>query len=159
MTAGPQDIRFEVDHMLVKLGKYLRILGYDATWDPRLRTHEMILRANREDRVFLTRNTRLPHGHPPPKRVLVLASGDAAEQLQRVVAEFSLDTEAALFSKCIRCNELLDEVADKESVRERVHPNVYDRYDRFLTCPKCGTVFWLGSHVRNTCRKLGLPPP
>jgi uncharacterized protein with PIN domain len=27
----------------------------------------------------------------------------------------------------------------------------------FYTCPQCGTVFWKGSHVRNTCRKLRLP--
>ena len=25
--------RFVVDHMLLKLGKYLRVLGYDAVWD------------------------------------------------------------------------------------------------------------------------------
>ena len=38
------ETRFMVDHMLIKLGKYLRILGYDAAWDDGVRTHELILR-------------------------------------------------------------------------------------------------------------------
>ena len=29
---------------LYKLGKYLRILGFDASWEPALRTHELIRR-------------------------------------------------------------------------------------------------------------------
>lgn len=143
--------------MLIKLGKYLRILGYDAEWDLVLRTHELIGRANAEGRIFVTRNSRLTHQYPAPRKLIVLAEADPVQQLQALVSELSLDTAGGLFSKCIRCNVLLDEVTDKNRIRDAVHPNVYARYDRFYTCPKCGTVFWRGSHVRNTCRKLGLP--
>ncbi|MFH0753344.1 MAG: Mut7-C RNAse domain-containing protein, partial [Candidatus Omnitrophota bacterium] len=79
------DIRFMVDHMLIKLGKYLRILGYDAAWDKEMRTHELIVRANLEKRVFLTRNTRLPHQYPAVKKVMLLVSTDPVEQLTEVV--------------------------------------------------------------------------
>ena len=65
-------VRFVVDHMLVKLGKYLRILGYDAAWDPAVRTHELIQRANVEGRIFLTRNGRLPEQYPRPDRVMTI---------------------------------------------------------------------------------------
>ena len=65
-----------VDHMVIRLGKYLRILGYNAAWH--------------------------------------------------------------------------------KAVHDRVHPNVYAHYQEFTTWPHCGTVFWKGSHVRNTCRKPGL---
>jgi uncharacterized protein with PIN domain len=140
--------------MLVKLGKYLRILGYDADWDLGLRTHELILRANAERRVFLTRNRRLPDQYPRPRQVLVVRSTDPVEQLGEVISAADLDAERFLFSQCIRCNVALDPVTDKREVRPDVHPNVYARYDRFYRCPSCGTVFWKGSHVRNTRAKL-----
>lgn len=159
MSKGPQDVRFEIDHMLIKLGKYLRILGYDAEWDLRLRTHELIAAANRESRVFITRNTQLPDRYPPPRECIVLVEEDPADQLRAVAARLDLDTRQGLFSKCVRCNVLLDALADKETIRDRVHANVFARYERFHACPRCGTVFWHGSHVRNTCRKLGLEPP
>ena len=155
----PDDIRFEVDHMLIKLGKYLRILGYDAEWNLELRTHELILKANREGRVFLTRNLHLAEQYPPADRAMVIEQEDPAEQMHAVAARFELDTQCALFTKCIRCNVMLEPVADKAQVRSAVHPNVAEQHDRFYRCPGCGTVFWHGSHVRNTCRKLGLPPP
>ena len=148
--------RFMVDHMLVKLGKYLRVLGYDATWDPRLRTHELILRANREARVFVTRNTRLPDQYPPVDRLVTVRATDPVEQLREVSAELGCAFQPQLFSACIRCNVPLVPVPDKSAICDRVHPNVYARYEHFFRCPSCGTVFWKGSHVRNTCRKLGV---
>jgi uncharacterized protein with PIN domain len=147
---------FMVDHMLIKLGKYLRILGYDAEWDPHLRTHELIHRANAEHRVFVTRNTRLADQYPAPRVLVSITSTDPPDQLRQVITELGLDTQAGLFSKCIRCNLRLDDVPDKHVIRHAVHPNVYARYDRFYTCPGCGTVFWHGTHVENTKRKLGL---
>jgi uncharacterized protein with PIN domain len=150
--------RFVVDHMLIKLGKYLRILGYDAEWNTCMRTHELVLKANAEHRVFVTRNRHLSERYPKAGRALTVRSEDPVEQLSEVVQSLGLDTTAALFSKCIRCNVALDQVETKETIKAKVHPNVYAGYDRFYTCPRCGTVFWKGSHVRNTCRKLGIGP-
>ncbi len=148
-----------VDHMLIKLGKYLRILGYDAEWNFQQRTHELILKANLEGRIFVTRNTRLPHQYPAVSQLMVLTENDPQAQLQLVIEQYKLDAQSELFSKCIRCNVLLESVQDKETIREKVHPNVLARYDQFFSCPRCGTVFWHGSHVRNTCRKLKLDIP
>ena len=159
MKQGPADIRFTVDHMLIKLGKYLRILGFDADWNPGLRTHELILHANREHRFFLTRNRHIGAQYPEPDRVLVLDNDQSSAQFEKVVSQLNLETGAGLFSLCIRCNQRLNLVGDKQTIREKVHPNVFSTYEHFYTCPACGTVFWHGSHVRNTCRKLGLPTP
>jgi uncharacterized protein with PIN domain len=152
----PEQILFMVDHMLLKLGNYLRILGYDAIWDSAIRTHELILRANREHRVFLTRNTRLAEPYPAVNRVPVLTDTNPVEQLHHVVNAFVLDTTSFLFSKCIRCNLALKAVVDYNEIRHRVHPNVLTRYDKLYQCPRCDTVFWKGTHVCNTCRKLKL---
>lgn len=145
--------------MVIRLGKYLRVLGCDVVWDRRLRTHELIGLANREGRIFLTRNGKLAAQYPPVEQVHVLSATDPVVQLREVVAAFGLDVRGALFTRCIRCNVVLMPVADKAQIRARVHPNVYARHAEFFTCPVCGTVFWHGSHVTHTCRKLGLTPP
>jgi hypothetical protein len=147
---------FMVDHMLIRLGKYLRIIGYDAVWEKEVRTHALIARANAESRIFLTRNTHIAEQYPHPDKIFILKETDPVKQFQSVVAEFRLDPREKLFLKCIRCNVFLEKVAGKEKIRAAVHPNVYARFDAFFTCPKCGTVFWKGTHVANTCRKLGL---
>lgn len=152
-TASP---RFVMDHMVIRLGKYLRALGYDAIWKSDVRTHELIQVANRDDRYFVTRNTRIPAEYPPPRRLAQVRSDDPTEQLRELLVIVpSLKTDNA-FSRCIRCNVPLSAVADKATIRDRVHPNVHARYEHFFTCPHCGTIFWKGSHVRNTCRKLGI---
>lgn len=147
---------FMIDHMLIKLGKYLRIIGCDAVWDQQVRTHELIARANAENRVFLTRNTHIAEQYPHPVKLFVLKETDPVKQFQIVAAEFRLDPQERLFLKCIRCNVFLEKISDKEKIRALVHPNVYARFNAFFTCPKCGTVFWRGTHVTNTCRKLNL---
>ena len=147
---------FMVDHMLIKLGKYLRVLGYDAEWQKNLRTHELITRANIEGRYFLTRNRHIAHQYPAPTQMIVLSETDPVKQLAALDSVVRLDFETGVFTRCIRCNVPLSTVPDKASIEPMVHPRVYMSFDRFFTCPSCWTVFWKGSHVRNTCRKLGL---
>lgn len=143
--------------MAVRLGKYLRCLGYDAAWDPGAGTRELARRAAEEGRVLLTRNTREDAFRPPP-RWLRLESEDPVEQLREVEAELSIDTRSRLFTRCIRCNVELEEV-EREAVIDQVPDSVRERRRRFWTCPRCRTLFWWGTHVTRTCRKLGIEPP
>ena len=148
-----------LDHMVIRLGKYLRIVGYDAEWDILVRTHDLIVRANNEGRIFITRNRRLPCQYPVPKQAIVMTETDPVQQLRQLEVELGIDTRSRLFVRCIRCNVDLLPVDDASTLTGRVHPNVLRQHTSFYTCPSCGTVFWRGSHVRNTCRKLGLQPP
>jgi uncharacterized protein with PIN domain len=155
MDAPP---RFLVDGMLVRLGKYLRCAGYDATWQLGWPTHALVRRAADEDRVLLTRNSRLGGEIAAPPRWLELFSDDPVAQLREVGRAFCLDLARGLFTRCIRCNVEL-RAATPDEVLARVLAAVRERHRRFFTCPECRTVFWHGSHVANTCRKLGLEPP
>ena len=147
---------FMMDHMVIRLGKYLRIIGYDAEWDVGVRTHDLIQRANATGRIFVSRNTQLAEQYPPTRTGIILTETDPTLQFRTLVKKLGLDTQTSLFSRCIRCNVELSAVVDKQEVRERVHPNVYLRQERFFCCPHCGTIFWLGTHVANTRRKLSL---
>jgi uncharacterized protein with PIN domain len=156
--APPGSPRFLVDGMALRLGKYLRCAGFDAVWDVAAETRALARRAELEGRILLTRNTRIGEGVPPPPRWLALASEDPCEQFHQVVRELDLDPRARLFTRCIRCNVELVPAAAMD-VESRVPAAVRARYTRFFACPGCATVFWHGSHVANTCRKLGLEPP
>jgi len=151
--------RFQVDAMLLKLGKYLRCLGYDAAWNEHASTRDAARRAETDGRVLVTRNTRLGEEIPSPALSVVLSDDDPVRQLAILIDEFGLETQARLFTRCIRCNVVLEPCTDAELLRERVPANVLRLYRAFYRCPACSTVFWKGSHVRNTCRKLGLEPP
>ena len=144
--------------MTMRLGKYLRCLGYDAAWEFGATTRKLARRAEEEGRVLLTRNTRAGDEFRPPPSWMWLSSEDAVEQLHQVAAELGLDTRSRLFTRCIRCNVELEEV-EKEGVSDRVPKRVRDRYRRSWRCSSCRTIFWWGSHVENTCRKLGIEPP
>lgn len=145
--------------MLAKLGAYLRIVGLDAAPPSPEPTLDRLRRAQREGRVFLTRNRRLVHQGPLGARAYQVSATDPVRQLHQVLEAFGIDPTERLFTRCIRCNVELEPARNPEEVEDRVPPLVRGRYTRFWTCSSCGTVFWRGSHVRNTCRKLGLPLP
>lgn len=147
--------RFTTDASLIRLGKYLRCAGYDAEWDARAPARVLAEQAERERRVFVTRSTRVGFEFERPDRCVAIASDDPREQFQELVRALHLDTKRS-FTRCIRCNVELERVSDPESIRARVEPAVFETRREFFTCPRCATVFWHGSHVENTCRKLGL---
>jgi uncharacterized protein with PIN domain len=151
------EARFEIDAMLVKLGRYLRCLGYDAEWDLSSSLATRIERADAQGRVFVTRNHNLGHQQPMPGRALFVEDDDPVEQLWRVIQALGIDPVRHLFTRCIRCNVELAEIAKNAELAARVPGATFAAYRRFYTCPRCGTIFWKGSHVRNTCRKLRLP--
>ena len=155
MGASP---RFLVDGMLIRLGKYLRCIGIDAEWERGTGTRALARRADLEDRILLTRNTRVGTEIEPPRRWRVLASEDPVEGLREVLDAFAIDPGELLFTRCISCNVELVR-ATPEEVEARVLPEVRARHQLFFSCPSCRTVFWYGSHVVNTCAKLGLAPP
>jgi uncharacterized protein with PIN domain len=158
-TNSPAPIGFLVDASLIKLGKYLRCAGYDAEWDARATARELAARAKRDERVFVTRSTRVDFEFERPPRCVGVAGDDPVAQFHELARLLGLDLATFVFTRCIRCNVELARVADRETVRARVAPAVFERRCAFFTCPRCATVFWHGSHVENTCRKLGLALP
>lgn len=150
-----------MDHMLIRVGMYLRIIGYDAEWIPGVRTHDLILKANAENRYFVTRNRKIREQFPAVSHLVILRETEPVLQFKTLVQDFHLDTKTRQFSRCIRCNVELSVITERHQVEPHVHPGVFLRQATFYTCPKCGTIFWHGSHVTNTCRKLDLPsgPP
>ena len=128
--------------MLGTLAKWLRILGYDTVYDPRLDDHGLVRLARAEDRILLTRDR--PLAGRRGLRALLIKSEDLDEQLRQVLAELELEPGRA-FSRCPACNGLLEAIGQDEA-RARVPAYVAGTHTNFKHCSSCSRVYWQGSH-------------
>lgn len=137
-------VRFLVDLNVARLAKLLRLAGFDAGHDPDWHDHELARRSADERRILLTRDRALlrhgciTFGH------LVRAAGPR-DQLGEVLHLFGLQQRCRPFSRCLRCNGLLEPV-DKRAVLHRLEPLTRLYYEQFHLCRECGQVYWDGSH-------------
>jgi uncharacterized protein with PIN domain len=153
--AGGEAPRFLADAMLGRLARWLRILGYDAEYFPG-EDDDLLRLARRENRVLLTRDTRLLRRRPLPPH-LFIQSDRVMEQLRQVVAALRLDPTASPAHRCVCCNTVLEQ-RPKAAVFGLVPEFVWSHHERFWGCPGCRRVYWAGSHrqrMEEAIRSLG----
>lgn len=136
--------RFVLDTHLGKLALYLRMLGFDALYRNDYADEELARISSQEHRILLTRDRGLL------KRRLVthgyhVREDDPERQLVEVVRRFDLAGAAQPFGRCLRCNDLLEEV-EKAAIEHRLEPKTRRYYHQFRVCRGCGRVYWPGSH-------------
>ena len=132
--------------MLGRLARWLRVLGYDTIYDPALDDRAIVALANAEDRVVLTRDRRLLRDLRPARQLEII-SERPLEQLGAVIDACALEPPTELFTRCLLCNTILDELPRDES-RLLLPPKSRDLPGPIRRCPHCGRVYWLGSHAR-----------
>ena len=137
----PAGRRFLVD---VNVGKLARMLGFDAATDPDAGDADLAARAHAEQRILLSKDAGLL------KRKAVvwarhLRHDTPKAQLGEVVWLFGLAAHSRPFSRCLRCNVLLQRV-DKAAVDHRLLPKTRRYYRDFARCPVCERLYWRGSH-------------
>jgi len=136
--------RFVCDANLGRLARYLRLLGFDTLYRNDFRDREVAELSARQRRILLTRDRRLLR-----RRILTHAyfvrAEDPREQAREVVRRFDLAARARPFTRCARCNGLLEDV-DKEQILDRLEPKTRRYYDRFRRCRDCARLYWQGSH-------------
>ncbi|MBD0322218.1 MAG: Mut7-C ubiquitin/RNAse domain-containing protein [Aldersonia sp.] len=158
-----RDPRFLVDVNVGRLAGLLRLLGFDATFLPDLEDAALAETSAREQRILLTRDRGLlarravTHG-------LYVRADRPREQVVEVVRRLDLEARLAPFTRCLRCNGILEEVA-KSDVEEALEPLTRQYYEEFRRCTGCGRIYWAGSHhqrlaalVAEVVADLGHPP-
>lgn len=145
-------MKFVADVMLGKLARWLRLIGYDTIYDPKLSTKELVRIANEESRIFLTRSKRVAEKFGAGN-YYVVKSEKFREQLSEVIENLNLDIKANIFSRCSICNVEIVEV-DKESVLDLIPEETAKFFDEFYQCPKCKKVYWSGSHTTRIMKLL-----
>lgn len=148
----PSIIRFVADGHLGTLARNLRLLGFDVAYDCHAQDRELLCVMEREDRALLTRDRRLlmhsivRHGYCPRSQI-------ADDQTIEVIRRFELLDFIAPFTRCLRCNALLQKVG-KADVIEKLEPLTKIYYEDFRRCTGCGRIYWAGSHFSKLQRRL-----
>jgi uncharacterized protein with PIN domain len=144
--------RFVTDGHLGGLTRNLRLLGFDVAYPKNADDGQLLDVMSRENRALLTRDRRLlmhgivQHGYCP-------RSQNADEQTIEVIRRFDLLELIAPFTRCLRCNALL-EAAAKADVIDRLEPLTKIYYDQFRRCPDCKQIYWSGSHFPKLQKRI-----
>ena len=136
-------MKFIADAMLGRLAKRMRLLGFDVFYDPTLNDNEIIRLSLEQDRMILTRDKALS-ARPLAMKHLFIESERVEEQLEQVRSSFPAKTFP--FTRCSECNEPIVSIA-KNEVRDLVPQYVSEKNSVFFQCPKCGRIYWSGTHV------------
>ncbi len=129
--------------MLGRLATWLRLIGQDTAYGPHLAGRTLLRLARAEGREILTRNTALMRRADVP--ALYIESDHFREQLRQVVRHYHIDPFAAAFTRCRRCNALLEPVPRPQAA-VRVPPYVAQTAGDFVRCPRCRRIYWPGTH-------------
>jgi len=138
-------IRFYVDNDVQRLGKWLRFAGFDTFYRKELSLQKIAHLCQKERRIFITRSSSRGRWQSPRLRVELLKTTDIYQQIKAILAKYPINKEN-IGTRCMQCNVrlrpyLLPIDLRKDgiyAVREQIHDPKY--------CPRCGKIFWKGSH-------------
>ncbi|HUY73389.1 MAG TPA: DUF5615 family PIN-like protein [Candidatus Dormibacteraeota bacterium] len=139
--------RFVADCNVGRLARWLRALGYDASYHVRIEDAELVREAAAEDRVLLTRDRDLTRRRVVQTglvHAILIRDDDVTGQLRQVFSELGLELKEAL-TRCIECNAELEERAPAV-VADRVPIYVRRTQTRYSECPQCARIYWAGTH-------------
>jgi uncharacterized protein with PIN domain len=140
-------VKFIVDGMLGKLTRWLRMLGQDVKYSTQYEDAELVVMAEKEHRVLLTRDSELF------KRALAkgvdafyVAGKTEAKKLAELAERFDFPLTIDMKrSRCPRCNAKIL-LTPKEQVADKVKRNTFAYCSEFWECSNCGQIYWQGSH-------------
>lgn len=125
--------------MLMRLGRWLRLLGQDVANPEGISDDALLIQAKREGRIIITRDKILFQAcRGADVQCLFIRSCKISDQLLEMAREgvpLQLDPE-----RCTLCNTLLQEVGCEQSMK--------------WECPGCKKLYWQGGHWRKMERML-----
>jgi len=144
-------MKFVCDSMLGRLARWLRILGFDCTYEGEGGESALLRLSVSEERTILTRNRKLARAHP--ERSMWIESERVEGQLSEMDRSLHLRRRAVPFSRCSVCNAPLIP-ATRERVKGKVPYYVYRTCEAFSYCPVCHHHYWEGTHHEAIKRKM-----
>lgn len=147
--------RFIADGMLGKLTRWLRILGYDVEFKPYEKDETLLDLAKKTGRILLTSDIELYRRAVRKGVNVFLVNGKSeVENLAKISEKLGLNLDVEE-TRCPKCNFRL-RMASPEEVKDKVPETTLKTYREFWVCtnPKCGKVYWQGSHWKKIGKTL-----
>jgi hypothetical protein len=142
----PRPAAFICDVHLGRLGRILRILGFDTLYRIDFADSEIAAIAREEGRIVLTRDRgilkrrEVTHGY-------CVRSDDRREQVREVLQQFNLTGMIDPFTRCADCNGRI-ETLEKSAIIDRLEEKTKQYYEEFSQCRDCRKIYWKGSHYQ-----------
>ena len=157
-------MKFLVDAMLGKLARFLRIFGYDTVYandlieyfnidpvpDNRLKEY-----AQSTDRTVITKD--LPFYKGIIANAILLEGEGIYSYLNQLKQKLKLQLNFNIQdARCSTCNSALQEIIDKDLIKDLVKRDTFLNYNEFFQCvnPTCRKVFWNGPHIADINRRI-----
>lgn len=147
---------FIVDENVGKLTKTLRMLGFDAVSFKGEDDSHLLRIALAENRIILTRDTHILERQLVTSgkvRTMLIKSQIIREQISQVIDGLTLFSLIRPFTRCLEDNHILMS-RTWEEVHERVPLYVRQTQKEYVECPKCGRIYWKGTHWQAMTKKL-----
>lgn len=146
---------FITDAMLGKLARWLRVLGYSVFYNPKVSDNELLGIACKMGGLLLTRDRELYHkAQEKGIQSIFIPETDIVKILtflyKKGIIKLRIDFN---MTRCPKCNTKL-EIVPREVVRGKIPEEVLKRYDIFLQCPNCGSIYWPGKHYTSMIKIL-----
>lgn len=139
--------RFLCDEMLQRLGRWLRAAGYDtAIATAGADDRELVAQALSENRLLLTRDRHMALFRNGRGHVVLLEHNSLPDEVAELSARFAINWQLRPFTRCLECNTLL--IPATAAQREQLPEGALNVSDVVLYCPRCGKLYWVGSHAR-----------
>ena len=156
---------FIVDAMFGKLGKFLRLLGFDTEIaDSFLKDSQIFDIALKTNRILITRDSKfyeLAQAQLKRKKLslnmaLYIPFQEIIEELAEIFSILGIDPEIFIWkngedipfqSRCSKCNYELRRVK-KETVIDQIPLKSATNFKKFWQCTNenCGKIYWIGRH-------------
>jgi uncharacterized protein with PIN domain len=137
-------IKFITDVNVGKLGRKLRLLGFDTMICHDNDDEQIISISINDKRTVLTRDvgllkhSKLTHGY-------WIRSEYPFEQIKEVIKRFQLEDCIIPLGRCSVCNGMLKDI-DKEKITHHLPEKIKSEHNDFRECENCRKIYWKGSH-------------
>lgn len=138
-----------VDAMLGRLARWCRLAGFDTIYEPTWSDDVLLAQCMHQQKILVTRDRALiQRAQKVGVRCINPDSDDWEKQFINLVRALRISPNSLeWFGRCVACNTPVVPTPPAK-VRRKIPVFVYRKHRKFFRCPRCGKIYWSGSHFR-----------